>query len=131
MCYVVRDNIDTDQIIQAEYCTLVPTNPNEYEKLGSYALMGLPDSYETRFVEPGIGCDWGDFPSWNVKGGFVMSGKTGDVSVLLSLKMVLLLIIQVDVYLLSLLEDAGPVYLAGGIFALRTKFWVINLQNKC
>ncbi|GJY83824.1 3-isopropylmalate dehydratase small subunit 3-like protein [Tanacetum coccineum] len=52
-CYVVRDNIDTDQIIQAEYCTLVPTNPNEYEKLGSYALMGLPDSYETRFVEPG------------------------------------------------------------------------------
>ncbi|GJY83823.1 3-isopropylmalate dehydratase small subunit 3-like protein [Tanacetum coccineum] len=53
MCYVVRDNIDTDQIIQAEYCTLVPTNPNEYEKLGSYALMGLPDSYETRFVEPG------------------------------------------------------------------------------
>ncbi|PWA69103.1 3-isopropylmalate dehydratase, small subunit [Artemisia annua] len=53
MCYVVRDNIDTDQIIQAEYCTLIPSNPDEYEKLGSYALMGLPDSYETRFVEPG------------------------------------------------------------------------------
>lgn len=51
-CYVVRDNIDTDQIIPAEYLTLVPSKPDEYEKLGSYALIGLPASYETRFVEP-------------------------------------------------------------------------------
>ncbi|CAA0823127.1 3-isopropylmalate dehydratase small subunit 3 [Striga hermonthica] len=53
MCYVVGDNIDTDQIIPAEYLTLVPSNPDEYEKLGSYALIGLPASYQTRFVEPG------------------------------------------------------------------------------
>ncbi|KAL8539845.1 hypothetical protein ACS0TY_001445 [Phlomoides rotata] len=53
LCYVVGDNIDTDQIIPAEYLTLVPSNPEEYEKLGSYALIGLPSSYETRFMEPG------------------------------------------------------------------------------
>ncbi|XVE66431.1 hypothetical protein DITRI_Ditri08aG0079700 [Diplodiscus trichospermus] len=52
LCYVVRDNIDTDQIIPAEYLTLVPSNPADYEKLGSYALVGLPSSYTTRFIEP-------------------------------------------------------------------------------
>ena len=52
--YVVRDNIDTDQIIPAQYLTLVPTIPAEYEKLGSYALCGLPESlYPARFVKPG------------------------------------------------------------------------------
>ncbi len=53
--YVVRDNIDTDQIIPAQYLTLVPTIPDEYEKLGSYALCGLPDAlYPTRFVKEGL-----------------------------------------------------------------------------
>lgn len=52
--YVVRDNIDTDQIIPAEYLTLVPTIPEEYEKLGSYAMAGLPTAnYPQPFVEPG------------------------------------------------------------------------------
>ncbi len=52
--YVVGDNIDTDQIIPAQYLTLVPTIPEEYEKLGSYALAGLPEShYSTRFVPAG------------------------------------------------------------------------------
>lgn len=52
--YVVRDNIDTDQIIPAQYLTLVPTIPDEYEKLGSYALAGLPESlYPTRFIKEG------------------------------------------------------------------------------
>lgn len=52
--YVVRDNIDTDQIISAQYLNLVPTIPEEYEKLGSFALAGLPDSlYKTRFVKEG------------------------------------------------------------------------------
>jgi 3-isopropylmalate/(R)-2-methylmalate dehydratase small subunit len=52
--YVMRDNIDTDQIIPAQYLNLVPTIADEYEKLGSYALSGLPESlYPTRFVEPG------------------------------------------------------------------------------
>src|ERR1051326_2782498 len=50
--YVVRDNIDTDQIIPAQYLVLVPTIPEEYEKLGSYALCGLPESqYAERYVE--------------------------------------------------------------------------------
>src|SRR2546426_10392095 len=52
--YVVRDNIDTDQIIPAQFLNLIPTLPDEYEKLGSFALSGLPDSlYPTRFVKPG------------------------------------------------------------------------------
>ncbi|MDQ6630288.1 MAG: 3-isopropylmalate dehydratase, partial [Verrucomicrobiota bacterium] len=42
--FVVRDNIDTDQIISAQYLNLVPTIPDEYEKLGSFALAGLPES---------------------------------------------------------------------------------------
>lgn len=52
--YVLRDNIDTDQIIPAQYLNLMPTVPEEYEKLGSYALAGLPDSlYPARFVREG------------------------------------------------------------------------------
>jgi 3-isopropylmalate/(R)-2-methylmalate dehydratase small subunit len=52
--YVVRDNIDTDQIIPAQYLNLVPTIKEEYEKLGSFAMCGLPDSlYPERFVKEG------------------------------------------------------------------------------
>lgn len=52
--FVCGDNIDTDQIIPAEYLTLVPSNPDEYEKLGSYALIGLPeDGNPVRYVEEG------------------------------------------------------------------------------
>src|SRR5271165_3151045 len=52
--YVVQDNIDTDQIIPAQYLTLVPTIPEEYEKLGAYALCGLPESlYPVRYVLEG------------------------------------------------------------------------------
>ena len=52
--YVVRDNIDTDQIISAQYLNLVPTLAEEYKKLGGYALAGLPDSlYPVRFVKQG------------------------------------------------------------------------------
>ena len=52
--FVVGDNIDTDQIIPAQYLTLVPTMAEEYEKLGAYALAGLPESqYPVRFVKEG------------------------------------------------------------------------------
>lgn len=52
--FVVRDNIDTDQIIPAQYLNLVPTIPEEYEKLGAYALCGLPESlYAIPYVEAG------------------------------------------------------------------------------
>ena len=50
--FVVDDNIDTDQIIPAEYLTLVPSKPDEYDKLGSYAMIGLPDRYG-KFIESG------------------------------------------------------------------------------
>ncbi len=50
--FIVDDNIDTDQIIPAEYLTLVPSKPDEYEKLGSYAMIGLPDRYG-KFIESG------------------------------------------------------------------------------
>ncbi|CAI5465884.1 unnamed protein product [Closterium sp. Yama58-4] len=52
-CFVLEDNIDTDQIIPAEYLTLVPSNPEEYEKLGSYALAGLPAKHTLRYVQKG------------------------------------------------------------------------------
>jgi 3-isopropylmalate/(R)-2-methylmalate dehydratase small subunit len=52
--YVVEDNIDTDQIIPAHYLTLNPTIDEEYEKLGSYAMAGLPDDlYPTKFIKFG------------------------------------------------------------------------------
>ncbi|MFM1942984.1 MAG: isopropylmalate dehydratase, small subunit [Verrucomicrobiota bacterium] len=52
--FVVGDNIDTDQIIPAQYLNLVPTLPDEYEKLGSYALCGLPEPQNpVRYVEEG------------------------------------------------------------------------------
>lgn len=50
--FVVGDNVDTDQIIPAQYLNLVPTLPAEYRKLASYALCGLPEPHE-RFVKPG------------------------------------------------------------------------------
>ena len=43
--YVLGDNIDTDLLIPACYLNLVPTIPDEYRKLGSYALAGLPDVF--------------------------------------------------------------------------------------
>jgi 3-isopropylmalate/(R)-2-methylmalate dehydratase small subunit len=52
--YVVRDNIDTDQIIPAQFLALVPTIPDEYEKLGGHAFAGLPESlYPARFIKDG------------------------------------------------------------------------------
>ena len=51
---MVRDNIDTDQIIPAQFLNLVPTIAEEYEKLGSFAMAGLPESlYPLRYVKEG------------------------------------------------------------------------------
>ena len=52
--YVAGDNIDTDNIIPAQYLNLVPTIPEEYEKLGSYAMAGLPDD-AAPFVDKATG----------------------------------------------------------------------------
>src|ERR1035441_9392911 len=48
--FVVRDNIDTDQIIPAQYLNLVPTIDEEYEKLGAYAFSGGPSTRGSRAV---------------------------------------------------------------------------------
>ncbi len=48
--FVLGDNIDTDQIIPAQYLNLLPTDPEERKKLGSYALVGLPEG-STPFIE--------------------------------------------------------------------------------
>jgi len=42
--YVVGDNIDTDQIIPAQYLSLDPTHPEERKKFGWYALAGVPEN---------------------------------------------------------------------------------------
>ncbi len=57
--YVTGDNIDTDQIIPAQYLNLVPTIPEEYVKLGSYALSGLPDTCAPFVPPPGPGSPYG------------------------------------------------------------------------
>jgi 3-isopropylmalate/(R)-2-methylmalate dehydratase small subunit len=43
--YVVADNVDTDQIIPAKFLNLVPTIPEEYTRLGSHAMAGLPEGH--------------------------------------------------------------------------------------
>ena len=44
--YVVGDNIDTDQIIPAQYLSLDPSRPAERKKFGWYALSGVPDAQQ-------------------------------------------------------------------------------------
>jgi 3-isopropylmalate/(R)-2-methylmalate dehydratase small subunit len=40
--YVLGDNVDTDQIIPAQYLTLNPAVPEEYRQFGKYALSSVP-----------------------------------------------------------------------------------------
>ena len=42
--YVLGDNIDTDQIIPAQYLTFNPAIPAEYKQFGKYALSSVPPS---------------------------------------------------------------------------------------
>lgn len=42
--YVLGDNVDTDQIIPAEYLTYNPSIPAEYRMFGKFALAGVPKS---------------------------------------------------------------------------------------
>jgi 3-isopropylmalate/(R)-2-methylmalate dehydratase small subunit len=42
--YVLGDNIDTDQIIPAQYLTYNPSIPEEYKQFGKYALSSVPPS---------------------------------------------------------------------------------------
>jgi 3-isopropylmalate/(R)-2-methylmalate dehydratase small subunit len=40
--FVLGDNIDTDQIIPAQYLTFNPSIPAEYKMFGKFALAGVP-----------------------------------------------------------------------------------------
>ena len=40
--YVLGDNVDTDQMIPAEYLTYNPSIPAEYRMFGKFALSGVP-----------------------------------------------------------------------------------------
>jgi len=40
--YVLGDNVDTDQIIPAQYLTFNPAVPEEYKMFGKYALSSVP-----------------------------------------------------------------------------------------
>src|SRR5437879_3087081 len=42
--YVLGDNVDTDQIIPAQYLTFNPAIPEEYRMFGKYALSSVPPS---------------------------------------------------------------------------------------
>src|SRR5436309_2331520 len=43
LAYVLGDNIDTDQIIPAQYLTYNPAIPAEFKMFGKFALIGVPD----------------------------------------------------------------------------------------
>jgi 3-isopropylmalate/(R)-2-methylmalate dehydratase small subunit len=42
--YVLGDNVDTDQIIPAQYLTFNPAIPEEFRMFGKYALSSVPPS---------------------------------------------------------------------------------------
>ena len=57
--FVLGDDVDTDQIIPAEYLSFDPTDPQERKYFGMYALSGVPPVQsglpqgQVRFVEEG------------------------------------------------------------------------------
>ncbi len=42
--FVLGDNVDTDQIIPAQYLTYNPAIPDEYKMFGKFALSGVPNA---------------------------------------------------------------------------------------
>ena len=126
--YVVRDNIDTDQIISAQFLNLVPTIAEEYEKLGSYALDGLPASlYPVRYVKAGqLDSDYpiffrncvatGELYPCEITERLCDVLKTGDV-VTVDLDAATVTVKETGkVYHFKPLGDVRPVVDAGGIF---------------
>lgn len=43
--YVLKDNIDTDQILTAEFMKINPSTLEGYKELGALAMCGLPEGY--------------------------------------------------------------------------------------
>ncbi|MBI4399097.1 MAG: 3-isopropylmalate dehydratase [Candidatus Omnitrophica bacterium] len=44
--YVLGNDIDTDQIIPAQYLTYNPANPEERKMFGKFALAGIPEGHQ-------------------------------------------------------------------------------------
>ncbi|KAL7590964.1 hypothetical protein Lser_V15G31484 [Lactuca serriola] len=150
LCYVVGDNIDTDKIIPSEYLTLVPSKPDEYKKLGSYALIELPASYETRFLlmrtrSGGSGGRWssgggggiiredifrnsvatGEVYPLESEGMICEECKTGDTVTIELAQSLLINHTTGKEYKLKPIGDVGPVIEASGIFAFARKAGMI------
>ncbi|NPT35376.1 3-isopropylmalate dehydratase [Paraburkholderia xenovorans] len=54
VAYVLGDNIDTDQILTAEYLKINPSSPEGYAQLASLAMCGLPEG-SLPFIDPQTG----------------------------------------------------------------------------
>ena len=52
--YVLKDNITTDHILRGEYLKYNPADPEDFEKLGCYAMSGLSEDYP-KFVNEKTG----------------------------------------------------------------------------
>jgi len=52
--YVLKDNIDTDQILTAEFLKVNPATEEGYRELGRLAMCGLPEG-SLPFVDPATG----------------------------------------------------------------------------
>ena len=65
--YVLGDNIDTDQIIPAQFLTYNPSIPAEYRMFGKFALSGVPNE--------GAGLPKGHVPFHNVTDEFISPYK--------------------------------------------------------
>ncbi|MDZ7372666.1 MAG: 3-isopropylmalate dehydratase [candidate division KSB1 bacterium] len=65
LVFVVGDNVDTDQIIPAQYLVYSLTDPEESKNYGRYALSGLPSEWG-RFVEEG---------QWQSRYSIVVAGR--------------------------------------------------------
>lgn len=52
--YVLKDNIDTDQILTAEFLKINPATDEGYIELGRLAMCGLPDG-SLPFIDPKTG----------------------------------------------------------------------------
>lgn len=70
--FVVGDNVDTDQIIPAEYLSYNPADADEKKYFGMYAMSGMP------LVESGLPCGYTRFVAegeWKSEFAVIIGGR--------------------------------------------------------